>query len=92
MLMLGLAAARAFSVPAALLTILMIGFGVLLPSASECFAGCAVSAPVPARLGVLHRRAEAQFALALWHDRLFLRSGQSHAAFRNDAGALSSSS
>jgi len=35
MLMLGLAAARAFSVPAALLTILMIGFGVLLPSTSE---------------------------------------------------------
>ncbi|WP_395747287.1 hypothetical protein [Prosthecobacter sp.] len=32
LLMLGLAAARAFSVPAALLTILTIGFGVLLPS------------------------------------------------------------
>ena len=35
LLMLGLAAARAFSVPAALLTILTIGFGVLLPSAAE---------------------------------------------------------
>ena len=34
LLMLGLAAARVFSVPAALLTILTIGFGVLLPSAS----------------------------------------------------------
>uniref|UniRef100_UPI0037842AB6 hypothetical protein n=1 Tax=Prosthecobacter sp. TaxID=1965333 RepID=UPI0037842AB6 len=34
LLMLGLAAARAFSVPAALLTILTIGFGVLLPSAA----------------------------------------------------------
>lgn len=33
--MLGLAAARAFSVPAALLTILTIGFGVLLPSTAE---------------------------------------------------------
>jgi hypothetical protein len=32
LMMLGLAAARAFSVPAALLTILTIGFGVLLPS------------------------------------------------------------
>ena len=32
LLMLGLAAARAFSVPAALLTIITIGFGVLLPS------------------------------------------------------------
>jgi hypothetical protein len=35
LLMLGLAAARAFSVPAALLTILTIGFGVLLPSSNE---------------------------------------------------------
>ncbi|MCX6836690.1 MAG: hypothetical protein NTX35_02610 [Verrucomicrobia bacterium] len=35
LLMLGLAAARAFSVPAALLTILTIGFGVLLPASSE---------------------------------------------------------
>lgn len=35
LLMLGLAAARAFSVPAALLTILTIGFGVLLPSTAE---------------------------------------------------------
>jgi hypothetical protein len=35
LLMLGLAAARAFSVPAALLTILTIGFGVLLPSSKE---------------------------------------------------------
>ncbi len=35
LLMLGLAAARAFSVPAALLTILTIGFGVVLPSAAE---------------------------------------------------------
>ena len=35
LLMLGLAAARTFSVPAALLTILTIGFGVLLPSTSE---------------------------------------------------------
>ncbi len=35
LLMLGLAAARAFSVPAALLTILTVGFGVLLPSAAE---------------------------------------------------------
>ncbi|MCB1276807.1 MAG: hypothetical protein KDL09_09515 [Prosthecobacter sp.] len=34
LLMLGLAAARTFSIPAALLTILTIGFGVLLPSAS----------------------------------------------------------
>ncbi|MDZ4401202.1 hypothetical protein [Prosthecobacter sp.] len=34
LLMLGLAAARVFSVPAALLTILTIGFGVLLPSAA----------------------------------------------------------
>jgi len=34
LLMLGLAAARTFSVPAALLTILTIGFGVLLPSTS----------------------------------------------------------
>lgn len=34
LLMLGLAAVRAFSVPAALLTILTIGFGVLLPSAA----------------------------------------------------------
>ena len=33
LLLLGLAAARVFSVPAALLTILTIGFGVLLPSA-----------------------------------------------------------
>ncbi|WP_395750243.1 hypothetical protein [Prosthecobacter sp.] len=33
--LLGLAAARFFSVPAALLTILTIGFGVLLPSASS---------------------------------------------------------
>lgn len=32
LLMLGLAAARTFSVPAALLTVLTIGFGVLLPS------------------------------------------------------------
>ena len=35
LMMLGLAAARAFSVPAALLTILTIGFGVLLPSTAE---------------------------------------------------------
>jgi hypothetical protein len=35
LLMLGMAAARVFSVPAALLTILTIGFGVLLPSASS---------------------------------------------------------
>jgi hypothetical protein len=35
LLMLGLAAARAFSVPAALLTILTIGFGVFLPSVAE---------------------------------------------------------
>lgn len=35
LLMLGLAAARAFSVPAALLTILTIGFGVVLPSVAE---------------------------------------------------------
>jgi hypothetical protein len=35
LLMLGLAAARAFSVPAALLTILTIGFGVLLPATAE---------------------------------------------------------
>lgn len=35
LLLLGLAAARAFSVPAALLTILTIGFGVLLPSTAE---------------------------------------------------------
>lgn len=35
LLMLGLATARAFSVPAALLTILTIGFGVFLPSAAE---------------------------------------------------------
>lgn len=34
LLMLGLAAARAFSVPAALLAVLTIGFGVLLPSAT----------------------------------------------------------
>ncbi len=34
LIVLGLAAARAFSIPAALLTILTIGFGVLLPSAA----------------------------------------------------------
>jgi len=33
LLVLGLAAARAFSIPAALLTVLTVGFGVLLPSA-----------------------------------------------------------
>ncbi len=37
LLMLGLAAARTFSIPAALLTILTIGFGVLLPSASAFY-------------------------------------------------------